>query len=112
MRKFCELSGEESMLEVLQLVSASKEFNEVALRTAEKKILNSLNSGKAGHEYITDQCARICIVRKITPNIFIYISVLDIQYCRSVGNALLLALVLPICQRNSYPFYIVTYSMK
>ena len=55
MRKFCELSGEESMLEVLQLVSASKEFNEVALRTAEKKILNSLNSGKAGHVYITDQ---------------------------------------------------------
>ena len=57
MRKFCELSGEESMLEVLQLVSASKEFNEVALRTAEKKILNNLNSGKAGYEYITDQCA-------------------------------------------------------
>lgn len=46
MRNFSSLTGDESILQILQKISESKEFAEVVVRTGEKKMLNSLNSGK------------------------------------------------------------------
>ena len=46
MRNLSTLTGDESILQVLEKITQSKEFSDVILRTGEKKILNSLNSGR------------------------------------------------------------------
>ncbi|XP_042907198.1 probable ATP-dependent DNA helicase HFM1 isoform X4 [Parasteatoda tepidariorum] len=46
MKLFCSLSGKENLPDLLNLISASKEFEDVQLRVSEKKLLNDLNKSK------------------------------------------------------------------
>ncbi|CAG2226282.1 HFM1 [Mytilus edulis] len=46
MKKFCKISGVESICELITLVADCEEFTEIQLRTNEKKTLNSLNKDK------------------------------------------------------------------
>ncbi|XP_021346734.1 probable ATP-dependent DNA helicase HFM1 isoform X2 [Mizuhopecten yessoensis] len=46
MKKFCGVTGEESISDLLGIVSGSEEFMEVQLRVNEKKTLNTLNKDK------------------------------------------------------------------
>ncbi|XP_033759553.1 probable ATP-dependent DNA helicase HFM1 [Pecten maximus] len=46
MKKFCGVSGEESISDLLEIVAGSEEFMEIQLRVNEKKTLNALNKDK------------------------------------------------------------------
>ncbi|XP_069103658.1 probable ATP-dependent DNA helicase HFM1 [Argopecten irradians] len=46
MKKFCGVTGEESISDLLEIVAGSEEFMEVQLRVNEKKTLNTLNRDK------------------------------------------------------------------
>ncbi|XP_071159837.1 probable ATP-dependent DNA helicase HFM1 [Mytilus edulis] len=46
MKKFCKISGVETICELITLVADCEEFTEIQLRTNEKKTLNSLNKDK------------------------------------------------------------------
>ena len=48
MKLFCEVKGDESLPELIELISHAHEFNDVQLRVNEKAILNSLNKSKTG----------------------------------------------------------------
>ncbi|XP_037800503.1 probable ATP-dependent DNA helicase HFM1 [Penaeus monodon] len=47
MENFTQLRGDESLKELVEVISSTREFWDVKLRTSEKRVLNGINKTKA-----------------------------------------------------------------